>query len=232
MAPRLPRRVVVREVVPGRLLLVLLALFLLLLGAASAGWFGGRWLLVEQLGGSDASGTLERLLEENRAMRDEVAVARGGSELTREVEERVRLENLQLQDRVAELEQAVAAYRRLGFPDPAGSGLRLAEVDVARSGAGWELSLLLVRLGGTDGTLSGRLEGTLIGDSPQGRVSLPLSGMLPPGTEEFSVRYVKEWRQPLRVPTSFVPARLDFAAAIETPRPARVAGSWPRRSGK
>lgn len=232
MATRLPRRVVVREVVPGRPLLFALGIALVLSAVAAAGWFGGRHLLVEQVGGSGASGALERLLEENRVMRDELAVARGGSELTREVEERVRQENRQLQDRVAELEQAVAAYRRLGFPDPAGSGLRLVEVSVSRAGDGWDLSLLLVRLGGTDGTLEGRLEGTLIADGPQGRVSLPLAGLLPEGGGDFSVRYVKEWRQPLHVPTSFTPIRLDIAAVLEAPRPARVVGAWPGRLGK
>jgi len=232
MATRLPRRVVVREVVPGRAWRLLLGLALALFAAAAAGWFGGRFVLVEQLGGTDTGGMLERLLAENRAMRDELAVARGGSELTREVEERVRLDNRQLQDRVAELEQAVAAYRRLGFPDPSGNGLRLSDVTVSRASDGWELSLQLVRLGGTDGTLAGRLEGSLVADGPQGRVSLPLAGLLPGGAGDFGVRYVTEWRQPLRVPATLVPVRLDIVAVLETPRPARVVASWPGRAGK
>lgn len=227
MASRLPRRVVVREIVPGRLWLVAGVACLLLVGIAVVAWVGGRYDLARQLGGYESAGLLERLLEENRAMRDELAVARGGTELTREVEERVRTDNRQMQDRVAELEQAVAAYRRLGFPDPSGRGLRIENLAVVRSEAGWEMSLMLVRVGDKDGRLEGRFEGVLVADGPQGRVTLPLSSLLAEDRLAFGVRYVLELREPLQVPASLNPVRLDIAAVLTSPRPERIMVSWP-----
>lgn len=232
-----PRRMVVREIVPGRLWVVACSVVVLVLVAAAAGWHAGRYLLLVSLAGGDAdvrggSAMLERLADENRLMRDELAVSRNGDELSRAVEERVRSDNRELQDRIAELEQAVASYRRVAVPDPGGKGLRIDRIGLVQTAdpAVWALSILLVRAGGTDSAADGHIEGTLLADGPAGRVALPLRQLLAGNLGRFHVRYVDELKFDLRLPPSHVPVRLDIAAIMTAPRQDRVEKSWQRQA--
>jgi hypothetical protein len=232
--PRL-RRMVVKEVVPGRTWVVSLAVLALVVLAGACGWVAGRHVLLTGLVGSagqvDGVALLERLAEENHSMRNELAVSRNGSELSREVEERVRTDNRDLQDRVAELEQALVSYRR-AVPDTGGKGLQIEHLSVSQIGSAWKMSLALVRTGGTDSTVEGYLQGTLQADGPAGRVALPLSDVLPPGQAAFRARYVTEMNQELRLPAALVPVRLDVVAVLTAPRPGRVEKSWQRKTAR
>lgn len=234
--PRQPRsrRMVVREVVPGRGWLLGGALLALVLIAGVSGWVAGRHFLLAGLAVGDGSGggaaLLERLADENRTMRDELAVSRNGNELSREVEERVRTDNRDLQDRIAELEQAVASYRKVAVQDAGGKGVWIDRIDLlpAAAASRWSLSVSLVRSGGTDSALEGYLEGTLLADGPSGRVALPLAQLMPSAARNFRVRYVTEVKAELQLPPALVPVRLDLAAVLTAPRPGRVAKSWQR----
>lgn len=228
---------VVREDVPGRRLKWASALVALVFLAAITGWTAGRHvLLVELAGGQDAGGVdlLARLSDENRALRDELAVSGGSRDLSLAVEERLRGDNRELQDRVAELEQAVAYYRRVVVPDTGGKGLRIerAEIVPGEAPGTWTLALVLVRTGETDGTLQGQLEGSLLADGPQGRIALPLARVLPAPARGFSVRYVAESKTDLSMPAGLVPVRLDLAAVLTAPRADRVTRSWQRANNR
>lgn len=228
---------VVRELAPWRSgLLVALAVLAVFL-AAFAGWAVGRAYLLEELigdGDASAAGLLQRLADENRAMRDELAIMRNGGELSREVEERVRVDNRGLQDRVAELEQAVAAYRRIGFPDAGGKGLRVQDlaVSAAEGASRWRVAATLVRTGGTDSTVRGEVEGTLLANGPEGRVVLPLAELLPAGRRAFAVRYVSAIDLELQLPPATVPVRLDLVVVLSEPRQDRVLQTWQPRAAR
>lgn len=235
--PRLHRMVVVPHR-PGLRWLGWSTVLVLCLLMAVAAFFAGRFLAMRELAGEAADfgtvSSLERLLSENSALRDELAVYRGSGEVSREVEERVRVDNRQLQDRIAELEKALADYRRLAIPDRAGKGLRLERVELANAGSSgvWLLRVVMVRTGDTDGTVEGSLDGQLVADGPAGRVELPLAQLVAAGPRAFRVRYVDERMLELRVPPGLTPVRLDLVAGITAPRVDRVEKSWQRQVGK
>lgn len=205
---------------------------------AVAAFFAGRFLAMRELAGDAADfgtvSSLERLLAENATLRNELAVYRGSGEVTREVEERVRVDNRQLQDRIAELEKALADYRRLAIPDRAGKGLRIERMELASAGAGqgWLLRLVMVRTGDTDGAVEGSLDGRLLADGPAGRVELPLAQLVTAERRAFRVRYVDERMLELRLPPGTTPVRLDLVAGITAPRTDRIEKSWQRQVSK
>lgn len=232
--PRVPR-MVLKEDRPAQRRAVFIAALLVLALVALASWLGGRWAVLSDL--SAHGGSVMRLVEadtlvrENRALREELAVYREGGDVARQIEERVRVDNRQLQDRVAELEQALAYYRRAAVPDRSGKGLRIERLEVLSSGRpqAWTLSLLLLRTGETDGTFEGRLEGRVVADSPTGRVELPLADVLGPAKQEFRVRYAQDMKVDLHLPAGLTPVRVDLVAVVTAPRADRIEKSWPAR---
>lgn len=235
--PRLHTMVVTSDR-PGRRRLIFLGLLLFVVVVGVVGWFGGRWSALLALsgadGGVDAVLRLDQVIAENRSMREELAVYRNGGDVAQQVEERVRVDNRELQDRVAELEQAIAYYRRIAVPDRSGKGLRIERLTVAAgsSSQAWSLDVLLVRTGETDGTVEGRLEGRVIAIGPSGSVELPLAQVLAPGQQTFRVRYIDDLRADLRLPPGLTPVRVDLVAVLTAPREERIEKSWLRQVAK
>lgn len=234
------RRIPVMTVVPlkpGRRLLAWLFVAVLVLLVAASGYFAGRWQVLRELapgaGGSDLA-RLEQLLGENQALREEVALKRHDGDVTREVEEQVRQDNLQLQERVAELEEAIAYYRKVAIPDRSGKGLRLERLEVVPTNAPgvWALRLALVRTGETDGSVEGRIEGALVVRTAAGEQRLPWAQLLRPERQQFSVRYVEDMTSEFRLPEGSVPVRADIVAVITAPRPDRVEKQWNPQAAK
>ncbi len=217
-----------------RLLLVLLVLGVGL--SAVGAWFGGRYSTLMSIAGANAdinaAVDLGRAIDENRSLRDELAVYRSGGEVTHAVEERVRVENRELQDRVAELEQAIAYYRRVAVPDRSGKGLRIERLNISSAGAPsvWLLDTLLVRTGETDGVVEGYFEGRVIVQGPSGSSELPIAQLLPPGQQQFRVRYVEGIKAELRLPSGMTPVRVDLVVVLTAPRPDRIEKSWQRQA--
>lgn len=215
----------------------LLALLLLSVGVITVGaWFGGRYSTLMSMAGTGADINvaidLGRVIDENRVLRDELAVYRSGGEVTHAVEERVRIENRELQDRVAELEQAIAYYRRVAIPDRSGKGLRVERLALSSAGtpAVWLLEALLVRTGETDGVVEGRFEGRVIVEGPSGSDELLIAQVLPPGGQQFRVRYVEDIKAELRLPPGTRPLRVDLVVVLTAPRPDRIEKSWHRQA--
>lgn len=235
--PRLHHMVVV-PVRPGQRWALILFVVILCAGIAAVAFVAGRVMTLRALtGDGEDSGTmanLERLVEQNSLLRDELSVYRGSGDVSREVEERVRTDNRELQDRVAELEQALADYRRVLLPDQAGKGLRVERLEVVSSSASnvWLLRTVLVRVGDTDGAVEGELDGFLSMDTPAGRVQMPLSQLASVEKRKFHVRYVSEIMIELNLFPGQVPVRLDLAANLSVPRAARVERSWQRPPAK
>lgn len=236
--PRLHNMVVIAER-PGKRLAVALTVLLLCVGIAAAAFVAGRVLTLRALAGDTDDGntlaSLEGLIERNAALKDEIAVYRGGGDVAREVEERVRTENLGLQDRVAELEQALADYRRLVVADSTGKGLAIEKLEVARSATPgtWLLRVVLVRLGETDSAAEGMLDGQLVVEDAAGaRVVLSLAQLVAADRRDFQVRYVEERMIDIHLQPGQVPVRLDLAAGISAPQVGKVEKSWQRPVAK
>lgn len=232
--PRLHHMVVIAER-PGKRVALALAILLLCVGIAAAAFVAGRVLTLRALAGDSGSdntmASLESLIERNTALRDELAVYRGGGDVAREVEERVRTENRGLQDRVAELEQALADYRRLVVTDASGKGLGIEKLELAKSSVPgtWLLRVVLVRLGERDSVVDGELNGQLITEDAAGaRTTLPLSQLVGPDRRTFQVRYVEERMIDLHLAPGQTPVRLDLSAGIAAPQVGRVDKSWQR----
>ena len=221
---------------PGRRRLVYGALLTLMVLVTAAGWFGGRYAVLTDLAGGEgglaAAGRLDGIVAENRSMREELAVLRSGGDVAHEVEERVRVDNRDLQDRVAELEAAVAYYRRVAVPDRSGKGLRIEHLAMAVSGTPevWTLDTLLVRTGDTDGTVEGHFEGRVVAQGPSGTVELPIARLLPAGQQQFRVRYVEEIKADLRLPAGMTPVRVDLIVVLTAPREDRIEKTWLRQA--
>lgn len=239
--PRLHRMVVTAQR-PGRRMALVTGLLLLAVGIAAAAFVAGRVQTLRALaadsGDNNTLASLETLLERNNSLRDELAVYRGGGDVAREVEERVRVENRGLQDRVAELEQALADYRRLVVVDSAGRGLGVERLEIARGAAPgtWLLRIVLVRLGETDSTVDGQINGRLLVDNIDGTTAvLDLAQLVSSDRREFHVRYVEERMIDLRLQPGQVPSRLDLDVTMESPKAGHVRQSWqkalPPRAG-
>lgn len=226
-------RMVVRPYRPGQRRLLMLVGLLLLVLASLVAWHAGRHALMASVVGEGGDGEatvshFERLIDENRTLREQLAQFHVGGDVARQVEEQVRAENLVLQDRVAELEQAIAYYRRVVVPDRSGKGLLVERFDVVPGGTpgSWQLQLLLVRTGEMDAAIEGTLTGTLVGAGPQGTLELPLEPLLPPEARGFRVRYIDDIKADLQLPEGLRPQRLRLALQVTTPRPARIERQW------
>lgn len=234
--PRLPHMVVQIEH-PRRWQLHLAILLAALAVACALAYYAGRHMTLRNLtnyGNTGQLPQLAQLLDENAALRDEVAVFRGGGDVARQVEERVRADNRELQDRVAELEGAIAYYRRVDVSDRSGKGLRVDNLHVAPGGdpSVLMLGMLLVRTGEIDGIVEGRLEGKLLAQGSSGPVEFPLAQLLAVEQQQFRVRYVEDRKMELRLPAGFTPVRLDMAVVITAPRAARIEQVWQQQAVK
>ncbi len=234
--PRLHNMVVTAQR-PGRRLALITALLLLALGIAAAAFVAGRVQTLRALaadsGDNNTLANLETLLERNNSLRDELAVYRGGGDVAREVEERVRAENRGLQDRIAELEQALADYRRLVVVDRAGQGLGIERMEVARgtTPGTWLLRIVLVRLGETDSTTDGQFNGQLQVKNADGtHTAISLSQLVSADRREFHVRYVEERMIDLQLQPGQIPIRLEIDAMTESPKAGRVRQVWQNTS--
>ncbi len=230
--PRLPH-MVVQVAHPRRWQLNLAILLAVMAVACMLAYYAGRHMTLRNLanhGDEEKLPQLEQLLDENAALRDEVAVFRGGGDVSRQVEERVRTNNRELQDRVAELEEAIAYYRRVDVSDRSGKGLRVDNLNLASVGAPsvWMLKMLLVRTGEIDGIVEGHLEGQLLAQGPAGPVELPLAQLLAVDQQQFRVRYVEDRKMEFRLPPGLSPVRLDIVVVLTAPRAARIEQFWPQ----
>lgn len=233
--PRVYRMVVRQDRPLRRVMLWLLAGLVAALALALA-WQAGRHDVLAALGGQGGAANLEERLsqlgDENRALRDELAVFRVGGDVAREVEEQVRAENRALQDRIAELEEAVGYYRRVVMPDRSGKGLRVERLELVPASAAqvWTLQLVLVRTGELDAHVEGRLDGVLLARHSQGTRRIPLGSLLGADRQAFRVRYVEDMKVEFRLPAGESPERLDLVVDVTAPRPARIERSWSRQS--
>lgn len=205
---------------------------LLLVGTGVGAWEASRYALMRVLGGEtdgpvDLAERAQQLAEENARLRKELAVYRIGGDVTRQVEENVRSDNRALQDRVAELEQAIADYRTAIVPDTDGKGLRIERLEfTADSEPGlWHWKLMLLRTGGTDGAMQGNLEGRVTWQGPSGPV---VTSIIPEGSQPFSVRYARQFQGDFRLPAGATLQRGVISAVITAPRVDRVERSWGR----
>lgn len=173
------------------------------------------------------------LLEERARLREKLAVYEVSGEVSRQAEEQVRIDNRALQDRVAELEQAVAWYRRVAVPDRSGKGLRVEQLGVSAAGAPqvWLFQLLLVRTGEMDAEVEGHLEGTLTVRGANGRQRLPIEQVLPADRRTFRLRYVQDLKTEFRLPPGQVPESLQLSVVITAPRAETIDRVWPSPRG-
>lgn len=230
--PRIDR-VVVRPVRTGRDLLLVLCILVMIAATGFLGWHAGRDSILslfadEDAEGSDASLRLEKLLEDNRALREQVDVHRGSAELSSEVEKKIRSENLVLQTRITELEEAVGYYRRVAMPDRSGKGLHIERFELlpGEKTHEWVLRLVLIRTGETDAFVEGRIDGTLHVNGQGGRRLIPLDTLLDQQARQFRTRYVEEMKARFVLPGDARPERLDLVMDIQAPRKARIERVW------
>lgn len=230
--PRIDR-MVVRPVRVVRDRLLLCSVVLVVGLAGFLGWHAGRQSVLTLLGEEGGTGSgvpvrLGKILEENRVLREEVDVFRGGTELNREVEKKIRGENQLLQTRITELEEAVGYYRRVVIPDRGGKGLHIERLELVpgeRPGQ-WMFRLVLVRAGETDAFVEGRIDGTLLVTGVAGLREIPLGNLLEPQAREFRTRHVQDINAGLILPAGARPERLDLAVDISSPRRSRIERTW------
>lgn len=230
MTVRGPRlyRMVVRPDRPGRRRLFIVLGLVAVAAVAAAAFLAGRQQVLGVLAGNSGQPVeMENLLDQYRLLRDESAVLRYNADLSREAEEKVRDENRRLLDRVAELEQAVAAYRRNLSPDRTGKGLNIERLELGADAGAWRLRLTLVRTGETDGRMEGTLDGQLTARLPDGtRSTFPLAELLPADARGFDVRYVQEIQAVIRLPDGARPERMILQADVRAPRADRIERTW------
>ena len=216
-----PQLVLVPQRPASRWKWVLLVLVLLLVTAAGcfvAGYYQG---IREKLHVLDEREALQQqtsnLEQEASQLREQVAIHKHGSELERQASEWVRKENIQLQNRVSELEEAVAFYKSIMAPRNNDKGLRIERLELASTvnKRRFRYKVVMTQVANNSSYISGQVTMNLLGVQGGGKQSIPfaeLSAQREEGGVPFRFRYFQNVTGEIVIPVDFVPEQIEVIA--------------------
>lgn len=160
-------------------------------------------------------GELAALTQQNRDLRERIAVLERSSEIDREAREQVQ-ENLSaMQDEVLELREQLAFYRGIVSPEDAQAGLRVQSFEIHSGPANdlYHFRLVLIQAIKHDRRASGQVEVVVHGVRAGEPASIPLRELVTDDMDEmkYSFKYFQDFEGDLRLPADFTPARVDIA---------------------
>lgn len=208
---------------PGqRLKRITLVGALLLLTAAlcfTAGYYRGirqNLHMVEQR--KEMREEIAQLKTQVKQLQEDAAIHRHGSELERQASERVRKENMALQDRVSELEEAVAFYKGIMAPEGNEKGLRIERFELSRTANArrFRYKVVMTQVADNSNYIKGNVKMNLIGTRQGSRESIPFDRVAKDWAGDdgvlFNFRFFQDIGGELVVPDEFVPEQVEVIA--------------------
>lgn len=211
------------------------ALLLLVVSVAVA-WFAGH-----QQGLTDGADALR----ERAALRIEVAALQAGNtsldlqlrnaeqalDLDRQTLDSLQQTLLSLREMNSQLQQDVLFYKHILAPENDETGLVIGQLDLRSADVPGEVRyrLALKQQGGSEETLSGHVNVSILGSQDGQEVSLPLRS-LSSQVEELDIplqfRYFQNIEGTLRLPAGFEPQKVQILAIAESPTAKTVQQSF------
>ena len=155
------------------------------------------------------------LEQQNRALRERVALLERSSEIDREAREQVQGSLAAMQDEVLELREQLAFYRGIVSPEDAQAGLRVQSFEVYSGPADnlYHFRLVLIQAIKHDRRASGTVDVVVHGVRDGQPASIPLRELVTEDMDEmrYSFKYFQDFEGDLRLPADFTPARVDVA---------------------
>ncbi|PIE40906.1 MAG: hypothetical protein CSA49_06100 [Gammaproteobacteria bacterium] len=151
------------------------------------------------------------------ALQEQVAIYKHGSELEKQATERVRQENIQLQNRVSELAEAVAFYKGVMAPEKNDKGLRIekATLEATKDPGRVRYKIVLTQVADNRSYVSGRVKINVLGVENGEKKTLSVAtlskDMESDGTK-FKFRYFQDIVGEFQIPDGFVPEHIEVIA--------------------
>ncbi|MDX1804678.1 MAG: DUF6776 family protein [Alcanivorax sp.] len=209
MSPSAQRRR--RRIIIAVLLVVAMVLF------AAGLWLGAGGALDASAANTRLRSQVSDLKEQLDQARNDLAVYRTDTEVSKQASAEVRQQLKNLHDQVAELEEAVAFYKNVMAPGDHHTGLRIEKMDVqpSASGGGYDYTLVLVQAGDNRNRryLSGDVTLRLVGSKGGKKVSYTGGQWLDDNSEtSFQFRYFQELKGHFRVPERVAASAIEVEA--------------------
>ncbi len=212
LVPRSQRRLGFKIVVASLLLLSVAGGFFM------AGYFQG---IRQKLHVLDERSELKRsvadLTRQKSELQEQLAIYKHGGELERKASERLRQDNIQLQDRNSELERSVAFYKGIMAPENNAKGLKIdrLEIDSTPNRNRYRIKVVLTQVADNSSYISGTVRLTLLGVRDGERESIPFTKISQDfGTEgeSFKFRYFQDLVGEIVIPDEVIPEQIEVIA--------------------
>lgn len=158
---------------------------------------------------------LVNLTQQNRELRERIALLERSSEIDRAAREQVQTNLSAMQDEVLELREELAFYRGIVSPEDAQAGLRVQSFTLSGGAAEglYRYRLVLIQAIKHDRRATGRVEVVVHGVRNGQPVSIPLQELVTGDMDQlsYSFKYFQDFEGDFRLPDDFTPARVDIA---------------------
>ena len=167
---------------------------------------------------SDLQTQIAALEKKLQGTQEDAAIYRHGSELERQASERVRQENLALQDRVSELEEAVTFYKGIMAPETNEKGLRIERLELSRTvnKKRFKYKVVMTQVADNGAYVKGNVKMNLLGMRNGARESIPFDKVAKDWAggdgAPFNFRFFQDIGGELVVPEEFVPEQIEVIA--------------------
>lgn len=198
------------------------AIVLIILVLSVAGTYAGyRYGVTDQTNAVNQRDELlikaANLDKEIKNLQEQVAIFKHGSELEKQATERVRQENIQLQNRVSELEEAVTFYKGIMAPKKNDKGLRIekASLEITKNKQRIRFKVVLTQVADNRSYVSGRVNIKLHGleNGEKKAISLAtLSEDMDSQGAKFKFRYFQDIVGEFEIPAGFTPEQFEVIA--------------------
>lgn len=168
------------------------------------------------------------LQQQLKKLQEDTAIHRHGIEFERQASERLRKDNILLQDRVSELEEAVAFYKGIMAPDSDEKGLRIDRLELSRTGNSQSIKykLVLTQVADNAEFVKGNIKMNLLGVRQGARESIPFDRIAKDWAvgdgAPFNFRFFQDVGGELVVPDEFVPEQIEVIAQSRGRKPVRL----------
>lgn len=201
---------------------ILLCVASLAVGGAVGYWYGGQGEhnLPSANDGKELLNANRQLQQELTDIQSQAALDVHGSELEKHAVENVRQENLLLQNKVSELEEAVAFYKGIMDPQKGDKGLRIDKVNLEATTDPQRIryKVVLTQVADNLSYVSGRVTIKLLGMDKGKKSELSLDNIsedFDAKGAKFKFRYFQNLSGELLLPKGFMPEQIEIVAQSE-----------------
>jgi len=170
---------------------------------------------------------IESLQAKQKELSEQVAIYRYGGELDKQVSERIRQENLQLQNKVSELNEAVGFYRGIMAPNDRKKGLQIEEFNLqpVEGSRRYRYEVVLTQAANNSAYISGKLLLTLHGAIDKKEQAISHQDLLVDANKRgqpFKFRFFQNLKGQIQLPEGFEPVQIDVSAQSSGRKAAKI----------